>query len=664
VVVGTVEASLLILVVIILVGPVLAEKVGIPGLVGLILGGMIVGPFVLGWEEQGGLISALGAIGILYLMFLAGLSFNLKSFAANRGTAVGYGLLGFSIPFVLSVVVSLSLLGYSFLAALLIGAMWASNTLVAYPEVQAAGLADNRAVGTAVSAGVIADILSLTVLAFVSSNTILESEEPELTATTSDPALPLWLGVVVLAVFTLWILPRVTRWFFAQIGHTRTQRFVFVLAGMAAGAVVALLGGMEGLIGAFLAGLGMNRLVPKRGALMAQIEFFGDALFIPAFLVSIGLSIDPRALFDLETVGLALVFTALVVTGKGAASLIAGLVYKFSTSEVGLMSALGVGQAASTLAIAQIGFDLGLFDQKVVNAAVLTVVATAFITSYASRFFAGRVERPAMPEAPLGTKVLTDTRTSGVELEGLVRLAGAISEPDGGLVVPFAVHPPGQRELGRAAVDAAESAAEKLGLDTDGLLRMDEPFSDGTLGLVEEQDASLLMLAWPGPSFAPTYLYGNDIDLVGERSPVPTIAAHVVGPWERLVLVTGNLSNEWKRDDVGLAFAAARRIVNTYPTPVLILTPKHQDPTRVVGDVRAEIVEYDRSSGQILNTLRPGDLLLVTPQVVRRSTTLAQWKLARALREVSVAVIAGPGRLTVSSGTSSSRVHGAVGRTT
>ena len=390
---GSVEATLLILVAIILIGPLVAERFKVPGLIGLIFGGMLVGPAMLGWIEIGGLMSDLGAIGLLYLMYLAGLSFDLKSFAENRRAAISYGLLGFTVPFFLSIFVSMVLLDYDFLAAMLIGAMWASNTLVAYPDVHAAGLAANRAVGTAVSAGVIADILSLTVLAIVSSAEVLEGDDA--VASNPNPEMPLWLGLLVLVVFTLVLLPLLTRWFFVKVGHTRTQRFVFVLAGMAAGGVVALLGGIEGLVGAFLAGLGMNRLIPNRGPLMNRIEFFGGALFIPAFLVSIGLSIDPRALFDLETVALGLVFTGLVVGGKAAAAAITSGIYKFSFPEFGIMASLSMGQAASTLAIAQVGITLGLFDQQVVNAAVLTIVATALITSYGTRFFAKRIERPA-----------------------------------------------------------------------------------------------------------------------------------------------------------------------------------------------------------------------------------------------------------------------------
>jgi len=321
---------------------------------------MFVGPFMLGWLFPSGIASALGDIGLLYLMFLAGLSFNIRAFIDNRTNAIVYGLLGFFIPFGISFYFGVSSIGLTVLGAALIGAMWASNTLVAYPDVLAAGLQNNRAVSAAVSAGVVADLLSLTVLAVVTSTALIDFEgEPSVRATTQDPTLPLWIGLPVLVAVTLWLLPRVAEWFFVRVGHTRMQRFVFALAAMSAGAAVSLLAGVEGLIGAFLAGLGLNLIIPARSALMDRIEFVGGAIFVPAFLVSIGLAIDPRALFDVETLILALAFAALVVVGKGLAAGINGLIFTLSLAEFGLMTSLSVGQAASTLAISQVGSASG-----------------------------------------------------------------------------------------------------------------------------------------------------------------------------------------------------------------------------------------------------------------------------------------------------------------
>ena len=401
--IGSVEATIAVLFAIVVLGPTLAERFRIPGIVGLIAGGMIFGPFVIGWLSAGGLVDDLGAIGILYLMFLAGLSFDIKAFNDNRRMAITFGLLGFFIPFLLSVFVVDQSADIETLGALLIGAMWASNTLVAYSEVQSAGLQSTRSVGAAVSAGVVADLMSLTVLAFATATAVIEIEPldvpfgtdiaerlaPEdVQATTPDPALALWIGLPLLVFVCLWLLPRVAAWFFVRVGRTRPQRFVFTLALMAVGATVALLGGMEGLIGAFLAGLGLNRLIPARGPLMERLDFVGTTLFIPVFLISIGLNIDPAVLIDPKTIGLGLLFTGFVLVGKTTAAMIAGRIFGLSRDEVGLMSSLSFGQAASTLAIAQVGLTLGMFEQNVVNSAVLAIVITAFITSYATRFFA------------------------------------------------------------------------------------------------------------------------------------------------------------------------------------------------------------------------------------------------------------------------------------
>ena len=351
--IGSVQATLLVLLIVIVFGPIIAERFRIPGLIGLIAGGMITGSFALGWLKSEGLVSDLGAIGILYLMFVAGLSFNLRAFVRNRTNAVVYGLLGFAIPFTISFFGVRSFLDISLLGAALVGAMWASNTLVSYPDVRAAGLHENRAVSAAVSAGVVADLLSLLVLAVATSTVVIEIDEPDLAmATVESPSLPLIVAIPLLLGFTLWVLPKVAEWFFVNIGRTRMQRFVFTLAGMAAGSVIAMMGGIEGLIGAFLAGLGLNRNIPARSALMERIDFVGSAIFIPAFLVSIGIVIDPRVLVDLDTIRLALVFTGFVVVGKTIAASITGVVFKLSLPEVGLMSSLSFGQAASTLAIA------------------------------------------------------------------------------------------------------------------------------------------------------------------------------------------------------------------------------------------------------------------------------------------------------------------------
>ena len=680
--IGTVEATIAVLFAIVVLGPTLAERLRIPGIVGLIAGGMVFGPFVIGWLESGSLVDDLGSIGILYLMFLAGLSFDIKAFNDNRKMAITFGLLGFFLPFLLSVFVVDRSDDIETLGALLIGAMWASNTLVAYSEVQSAGLQSTRSVGAAVSAGVVADLMSLTVLAFATATAVIEIEPDDLSfagdiaerlvpegvqPTTPDPALPLWIGLPLLVFVCLWVLPRVADWFFVRVGRTRPQRFVFTLALMALGATVALLGGMEGLIGAFLAGLGLNRLVPARGPLMERLDFVGTSLFIPVFLISIGLNIDPAVLIDPKTIGLGLLFTGFVIVGKTTAAVIAGRVFGLSGDEVGLMSSLSFGQAASTLAIGQVGLSLGMFEQNVVNAAVLAIVITAFITSYATRFFASRVPPVVVDRPPIGQQVLLDARGSGSEISALVTFAGALARPDGGLVIPYGVTGDTPRSDVRASVDRAVAEAAADGLDGDGVVRVGDSFTSATVNLVTELDASLVLLAWDGPKWANDYVFGNDIDAVGQASPVPTIAAHLIGPWDRIIVQLGQPRTAWQREDVELAADVVRHLrVGTEVELVALCDDEsmaellEHDGDRDRRRERAVVVTDQAGKDDVMSQVGPTDLVIVPAHIVHDMPPWRLRRLVRRLRDTNLAVVGGPHRLTISHGVTTRQLSMAV----
>jgi Kef-type K+ transport system membrane component KefB len=663
--VGSLELSLLILLLVVLAGPIIAERFKIPGLIGLIFFGMFVGPFMLGWLGPVGITAALGDIGLLYLMFLAGLSFNIRAFMENRTNAIVYGLLGFFVPFGISFYFGISFIELSVLGAALIGAMWASNTLVAYPEVLAAGLQNNRAVSAAVSAGVVADLLSLTVLAIVTSTAVIDIEaEPSVQATTQDPALPLWIGLPLLIVVTLWALPKVADWFFVRVGHTRMQRFVFALAGMSAGAAVALLAGVEGLIGAFLAGLGLNLIIPARSALMDRIEFVGGAIFVPAFLVSIGLAIDPRALFDVDTVILALAFTLLVLIGKGIAAGINALIFKLSLMEFGLMTSLSVGQAASTLAIAQVGVALGLFGREVVNASILAVVTTAFITSYGTRFFVQRVDRPAVTEVPLGENVLVDVRDQASDLKALMAVAGDIARTDRGVVTPYLVPTTGQLEMAKLRVERANEAAAVAGHDSSGEIRVDDDFVEGTLFLAEEVGASLTIVGWHGLKFPADLMFDDEVDPIGERSTIPTVAARVLRDWDRVLVFTGDTANEWHREDAMLAVTIGHSLAARKGISMVIATRDTDSFAPLTDDASfIEVRETSRWRAAALGRVTPTDIIVVPPHAIRESKVLGQWRVAKALEDTSIIVVGGPHRLSVGGNVVQTNLHSVVDAT-
>ena len=668
--IGSVEATIAIVFAVVVLGPFVAERLRIPGIVGLIAGGMVFGPFVLDWLETGGLVSELGSVGILYLMFLAGLSFDIQSFQRNKSTSILYGLLGFFIPFRLSVVVTVQADDIAILGALLIGAMWASNTLVAYSEVQSAGLQSTRSVGAAVSAGVVADLMSLTVMALVTSTAVIEIEPIDLpfvgdladqiisenvVPTTPDPALPLWIGLPLLIFVCLWVLPRVADWFFVRVGRTRPQRAVFMIALMGAGATVALLGGMEGLIGAFLAGLGLNRLVPARGLLDGAPRLHRDDALRPR-LPDLDRPADrPGRDHRPEHDRARRVVHGIRGDRQDARRRDHRSIFKdLSRDEIGLMSSLSFGQAASTLAIAEVGSGLGMFGQDVVNAAVVAIVITAFITSYATRYFAARIPVPDSERLPLGQAILFDTRSNGSDSRVLMSFASAIADSDGGVVLPYAVaEQSGGRARAQSDVDAAIAAAASIGLDADGVVRVDDSFVDTSVNLVAELDASTILLDWGGPRFGADYLLGNDIDGVGLADPVPTIAAHLTRRWDRVVVRLGDQRLAWQRDDASLVLEIARRVRLATDVPALVLCDDATwgEQLRLGQDDRSLTVVTDPDEQDTsVESIGESDLLIVPAHIIHDLAPWRRQRLARLLRDVNLVVVAGPHRLSIARG--------------
>jgi len=245
----------------------------------------------------------------------------------------------------------------------------------------------DRAVGVAGGGTVMTDTLALAVLAVVAGS--VESD-----ARPTVLLLELALGLVVLAVFCALILPRVTRWVFAGVGQHRGARFLFILVALTAAALVADRAGIEGIVGAFFAGLALNRLVPARGRLMEQIEFVGGVLLIPFFLLSTGMLIDPKEFTERRVLAIAALSLAVVFVGKAAAAYLSGRVLGLARSQVRLLFGLSLAQAAATLAAVTIGVEIGLFDTDLLNATLVVVLVTVLVSSIVTRSAARRIEPP------------------------------------------------------------------------------------------------------------------------------------------------------------------------------------------------------------------------------------------------------------------------------
>jgi hypothetical protein len=311
---------------------------------------------------------------------------------------------------------------------------------------------------------------------------------------------------------------------------------------MAAGAIAGLLGGIEGLVGAFLAGIGMNASVPARSELMERIEFIGSALLVPAFLISVGLSIDPAALVDPSTLGLAAVFIAVVLAGKSAAAIAVGLTFHYDRHEVALMSALTIGQAAATLAIAQVGVETGLFDDRIRYAAIVTVVVTVGLASIGTRWSARRVSVALVTDRPLGDHVMALAPLGDTPGGRVATLASALVDRDGGMVTPATVRSNRTARL-IGADDGTRQLAEldrtlvRLGHDTQPIRRVAENLTVGVGDLADEIDATVVVLGLEPQRLTSPDL-GGELAALACAADVPVVAV-TVGPAvaRRVVLV-------------------------------------------------------------------------------------------------------------------------------
>ncbi len=378
----------LLILIIILFAPILLNKIKIPHLLGLIIAGAVVGPNGFFLIERDSSIILSGTAGLLYIMFLAGLEIDLVDFKKNSTKSIVFGIYTFTIPMILGVVTGIYILNFSVPTSILLASMFASHTLIAYPMISKLGIAKNKAVNITVGGTMITDTLALLVLAIIVG--MAEGEVSSLFWTRLSVSILLF-GLVVMLVF-----PLIGRWFLKRFDDNVSQ-YIFVLVMVFLGAYLAEMAGIEAIIGAFLTGLSLNRLIPNTSPLMNRIEFVGNAIFIPFFLIGVGMLIDYKAFFkDLETIKVAAVMIVVATLAKFIAAWLTQKTYKFSVDERRLIFGLSNAQAAATLAAVLVGYNIligetesgepiRLLNDSVLNGTILMILFTCTIASFVAQ---------------------------------------------------------------------------------------------------------------------------------------------------------------------------------------------------------------------------------------------------------------------------------------
>jgi Kef-type K+ transport systems, membrane components len=359
--------------VLILLAPLLARRCRLPEIIGLLLAGMVVGPHGLNILARDQTIELLGAVGLLFIMFLAGLEIDLNQVRRNRAPTLVFGLLTFAVPLALGILLG-QVFGMSVPVAVLLASMFSSHTLLTFPMAGRLGLAKSPATTTAIGGTIITDTLALLILAVIAG-----SVHGELNALFWTRLL-LLMAVYVVGVFFL--VPLLSRWFFRRITADENLEFVFVLALTFTCAWLAHLAGLEPIIGAFLAGLTLNPLIPERSLLMTRIHFTGEVLFIPFFLISVGMLVDLSLLLaGSATWIIAIGMTSVALLAKFLAAAATQKLLGLQRDEGWLIFGLSVNQAAATLAAALVGYNLGLFSEAVITGTIMMIAVTCLAGS-------------------------------------------------------------------------------------------------------------------------------------------------------------------------------------------------------------------------------------------------------------------------------------------
>ena len=359
---------------IVLFAPLIFNKLRMPHIIGMILAGLLIGPNGLNVLERDSSFELFGEVGLFYIMFLASLEINMQEMKQAKGGALLMGLAVFTIPIGLGLLANIFILKYdNFMTSLLLASMYASYTLISYPIVARYGLSRLRCVNFVVGGTIITDTLTLFVLAIIVG--VSKGE--------ANVWFVLLMFVKLLAVGAVIILffPRIARYFFRNYNDSVIQ-YVFVMMLLFLGAGLMKLAGMEGILGAFITGLVLNRLIPHSSPLMRRIDFVGNAIFIPFFLIGVGMMIDISVLFKGgNSLIVAAVMIIAALTGKWLASFLVSKTYRMSSGERNLMFGLSTSQAAATLAAAIVGNKYGLLNEDVLNGTILLILVTCIVSS-------------------------------------------------------------------------------------------------------------------------------------------------------------------------------------------------------------------------------------------------------------------------------------------
>ena len=534
---------------IMLIVPTVCKRIGMPSIFGLILSGIVIGPkgFHLIGENSG--LELLSTAGLLYLMFLMTLEIDMFSFRKNWSKSVWFGILTFIVPFTLGFLLTHYIFSFSITASLLLACMFSTHTLVSYPIASRLNVIKAEPVVISIGGTIITDMTVLLLLTIITVS--------------SSGSLNMFFWVKTFTMLVAFMLmmfllfPKICRWYFSRFHDDDTAQYTFIMSALFVSGLLADLAGIEPIVGAFMCGLALNRVIPRQSALMNRIEFIGNSLFIPFFLIYIGTLVDVRAFFDgfsALILAAALIFVALL--SKYLASLFTQLIYRYSRAQQLLLFGLSSSHAAATIAVIVVGYDKGIFNEQIINVAVLIILftcfASAYITDYAGRLVAlQQKEQGVQEQKPVHILVPISNPETALQL---FNFAIQIHQPQNiSKLSPLSIATtPKQLEQSilndKKFIDSFTTHANAANVQYLPEMRIDSNISEGIIRAAMETRVTDIVLGWSGQSGTARYLFGTIVDKLLENCPqtimVVNIKTKIMKFRKIFVLVPRNADHE------------------------------------------------------------------------------------------------------------------------
>lgn len=529
-------AIFLTIIAVILITPLISERFRLPGIVGLLIGGMLIGPNGFHLLAVGESIELLATVGLIYLMFSAGLEVNLQQFNRVRKKSLVFGVFTYMLPQTMGLAFG-RLLGMDWLGSVLLGSAFSSHTLLAFPVLTRLGIIKNEPIAITVGATIFTDITAFIVLAATIA----------IKGGSLEPIyfIKLVIMLAVFAVLVLYGIPIVGKWFLKRFHHI-TVEFQFILVALFIAAILAELIGIHAVVGAFLAGLAINATLPHRSPVINHILFLGESFFIPIFLVYSGMITDAVVfLQNWNTILIGLGMTFIAYVSKFIAAWISGKIFHSTNDEIMTVWGLSQAQAAVTIPTLIIGVELGLFSTALFNAAIMMVLLTSITSPLIVQTFGKRLHAEGTPSkktrSALG-RILVGIANPDTK-DALLELGAALADSSSGIVLPMnvAVDMRGHIEGFESQQKIFEGEIfDNLPIIDSPIRRIDGSAAKGIIRASIEQEATLIVLGWGNEPRIRQRVFSTLIDEVVWNASVPVLIGKLTVPinaYKRIVLL-------------------------------------------------------------------------------------------------------------------------------